>query len=351
MSPLGNKYWRKPKYVKLYESRGMLYSYYRRGGLEFAIKGEPGTKEWLEDYEAIHSRFESRQKASGPKPGSLAAAIVAYRESDRFQILAQSTKTRYDYALSNLRDKLGHLPLSSITRRSVVRLQAKIAETKPRNAIEAVKVLRLVYECACDLGEVDFNPAKGVRKPPGYRAQQFDSWSDDQLDLFLNQAKPIWRRAVMVALYTGLRRSDLIRLTRGHIKNGWLIVDIEKTEGQVEIPLHSDLDAELKQKMPAASLMLIPTARGKRMNKDSLSHGVQKECQRLGITPNPPLHGLRRNAIIRLLEAGCSREEVMAITDQSERMVKHYAGRQHKRVLAQNAILKLEEATRNRQQN
>ena len=38
----------------------------------------------------------------------------------------------------------------------------------------------------------------------------------------------------------------------------------------------------------------------------------------------------------------------MAITDQSERMVKHYAERQHKRVLARNAILKLEKATRNR---
>lgn len=113
----------------------------------------------------------------------------------------------------------------------------------------------------------------------------------------------------MVALYASLRRSDLIRLTRGHVKKGWLIVDIEKTDGHVEIPIHSDLEAELKQKMPVASLMLIPTARGKKMNKDSLSHGVQKECQRLGITPNPPLHGLRRNAIIRLLEAGCSREE------------------------------------------
>ena len=88
--------------------------------------------------------------------------------------------------------------------------------------------------------------------------------------------------------------------------------------------------------------MLIPTANGRQMNKDSLSHGIQKECKRLGIMPNPPLHGLRRNAIIRLLEAGCSTEEVTAITDQSKRMVEYYAGRRHRRALAEVVKVKME---------
>jgi integrase len=150
----------------------------------------------------------------------------------------------------------------------------------------------------------------------------------------------------MVALHTGLRRGDLIRLTRARIKNGWIVTDIEKTNGSAEIPIHSDLAAELAKKMPAASLMLVPTARGRQMNKDSLSHGIQKECNQLGIVPNPSLHGLRRNAIISLLEAGCSREEVMEITDQSKRMVEYYAGKRHKRALAASAILKLEKRTK-----
>lgn len=48
-----------------------------------------------------------------------------------------------------------------------------------------------------------------------------------------------------MALYTDLRRGDLVRLTRGHIKNGWIVVDIGKTGGETEIPIHSDLDREM----------------------------------------------------------------------------------------------------------
>jgi len=56
----------------------------------------------------------------------------------------------------------------------------------------------------------------------------------------------------------------------------------------------------------------------------------------------------RPNAIIRLLEADCTREDVMSITDQSERMVKHYAGKRHRRTLAKSGILKLEKRDRNK---
>ena len=348
MSPLLNKHWRKPKYVKLYESGGSVYSYYRRAGSEFRIEAEPGTKEWFDKYLEIHSRFENVNVRQRPRPGSLAAAIIAYKESDRFAALAESTRSRYGYRLSALTEKLGDVPIVDFTRRSVVQLQARIAKKKPRDAIEIVKLLNQVFENACDLGELTVNPAKEVRKPAGYKAKQFEAWTDDQIKVFLAGARPVWRRALTVALYTGLRRGDLVKLTRGHIKDGWIVVDIGKTGGATEIPIHSDLQAELDLEMPSASLMLIPTARGTEMYKDSLSHGLQKECKRLGIVPNPPLHGLRRSAIIRLLQAGCTREEVMAITDQSESMVKHYAGQAHKRILAENAILKLEDHKRKR---
>lgn len=342
MSPLKNKFWKKPKYVNLYTSKGAVYSYYRRQGLQFKIGGEVGTKEWADNYEQIHGQFEKGKSRSEPAPGSVDAMIIAYKKSGRYRVLAQSTKDRYEFALARLSKAIGKMPLASVTRRAVVRLQEKIAETQPRTAIEVTKVLDLVFKCAVNLGEVEANPAEKMEKPPNYKAKQHEAWTDEQIATFLTEAKPVWRRAVMVALYTGLRRGDLIRLTKGHVKEGWIRIDIEKTDGDAAIPIHSELAAELELPMPKQSFMLIPTARGQQMNKDSLSHGIQKECKRLGIVPNPPLHGLRRSAIIRLLEAGCTREEVMSITGQSERMVKYYAGQLHKMKLARGAILKLE---------
>lgn len=342
MSPLHNKFWKKPKYVKLYESGGRVYAYYRRQGLQFRIEGEPGTRQWMDNYEEIHRNFNQGKERSQPVQGSVDSAIIAYKKSERYRILSQNTKDTYGYAFAKVSRAIGTVPLSSITRRVVVRLQEKIAETNPRTAIEVTKVLKLVFECACDLGEIDRNPAKDVKRPPGYRANQRAAWTDEQISAFLHGAKPIWRRAVMVALYTGLRRGDLLQLTKANIKDGWIETRIAKTDGETAIPIHSDLALELDHEMPTSSLMLIPTANGRQMNKDSLSHGIQKECKRLGIVPNPPLHGLRRNAIIRLLEVGCTLEEVMAITDQSKRMVEYYAGRRHRRALAEVVKIKME---------
>lgn len=329
--------------MKLYESHGSIYAYYRRQGLQFRIEGEPGTKDWLESYEEIHARFGKGRERSGPAPGSVDAMIIAYKKSGRYRVLAQSTKDRYEFALTRLSKAIGKLPIASVSRRAVVRLQEKIAETQPRTAIEVTKVLDLVFKCAVNLGEVDANPAEKMEKPPEYKAKQHEAWTDEQIATFLSGAKPVWRRAVMVALHTGLRRGDLIRLTKGHVNGGWIKINIQKTDDEAEIPIHSDLLAELEKPMPKPSLMLIPTAHGRQMYKDSLSHGIQKECLRLGIVPNPPLHGLRRSAIIRLLETGCTTEEVMAITEQSKRMVEYYAGRRHKRALAEVVKIKMEQ--------
>ena len=54
-------------------------------------------------------------------------------------------------------------------------------------------------------------------------------------------------------------------------------------------------------------------------------------------------HGLRKNAVNMLLEAGCTEAEVSAIVEMSEQMVRHYARDVNKRRLARSAMRKLEE--------
>jgi hypothetical protein len=53
-------------------------------------------------------------------------------------------------------------------------------------------------------------------------------------------------------------------------------------------------------------------------------------------------HGLRKNAVIALLEAGCTEAEVSAIVGMSEQMVRHYSQEISARRLAINAMKKLE---------
>ena len=53
-------------------------------------------------------------------------------------------------------------------------------------------------------------------------------------------------------------------------------------------------------------------------------------------------HGLRKSAVVTLLEAGATDAEVSAITGQSREMVAHYSRQVNQRKLAAAAILKWE---------
>jgi integrase len=75
--------------------------------------------------------------------------------------------------------------------------------------------------------------------------------------------------------------------------------------------------------------------------------------QKYGVLPQPhPLwpikraglvfHGLRKSAVVMLLEVGCTTAEVQAITGQSMQMVEHYAKQVNQKKLAAAAILKWE---------
>ena len=66
---------------------------------------------------------------------------------------------------------------------------------------------------------------------------------------------------------------------------------------------------------------------------------------------NRVFHGLRKSAVVFLLEAGCTDAEVSAITGQSRQMVEHYAKQVNQKKLAAAAVLKWESAEGGRSEN
>ncbi len=59
-------------------------------------------------------------------------------------------------------------------------------------------------------------------------------------------------------------------------------------------------------------------------------------------------HGLRKSAVVMLLEAGCTTAETQAITGQTMEMIEHYARQVNQKKLAASAILKWQRAERTR---
>jgi integrase len=150
-----------------------------------------------------------------------------------------------------------------------------------------------------------------------------------------------------------------------HVSGNIITVAQEKTRKRVAIPLHEDLRKILAD-IPKTAVTILSSTAGTPWTKDGFKTSWQKAfaepAQRHGEPERPwPLrpireaglvfHGLRKSAVVFLLEAGCTDAEVAAITGQSRQMVEHYARQVSQRKLAASAILKWERAGNESLQN
>lgn len=119
-----------------------------------------------------------------------------------------------------------------------------------------------------------------------------------------------------------------------------IYVKQEKTGKELMIPIHRDLRAVLDV-IPKRAVTILTSAGGTPWQggfQMSWNKHKPSKAKQLGLV----FHGLRKSAVVMLLEAGCSDAEVAAVTGQSRSMVEHYAKRVNQEKLASAAVLKWE---------
>jgi integrase len=102
------------------------------------------------------------------------------------------------------------------------------------------KVLRTMMKHAVEIGLRADDPTRDVRAIR-VRSDGFHSWNDDEIAQFEKRhptGTPA-RLALALLLYTGQRRSDVVRMGPQHIRNGVLGVRQHKTGFELAIPVHS----------------------------------------------------------------------------------------------------------------
>ncbi len=119
----------------------------------------------------------------------------------------------------------------------------------------------------------------------------------------------------------------------------------EKTGKKLWIATHRDLRV-IMAGIPRQATTILTNTKGKPWTSDGFRASWSKELARPIMEPirNAGLvfHGLRKSAVVFLLEAGCTDAEVSAITGQSRQMVEHYAREVNQKKLAASAVLKWE---------
>jgi integrase len=175
------------------------------------LRGEPGSPEFHASYnEAVATKV-------APARGTLFSILQQYQGSEDFRGLAGSTRRSYVALIKRIENAFGDFPLAALTDRRTrgvfMAWRDKIAvESGRRQADYAWTVLARVLSWADNRGLVVANPcAKGGRL---YRGSRIDKiWTDGDEAIFLAKAPPHLHVALMLAIWTGQRQGDLLRLT------------------------------------------------------------------------------------------------------------------------------------------
>jgi integrase len=147
------------------------------------------------------------------------------------------------------------------------------------------------------------------------------------------------RLALAVFLYTGLRRGDVARLGRRHVRNGVISLRTEKTKTIVTIPIIPELQAVIDQS-PTGDLVFVASRCGKPMTKESLGNWFKDACKAAGVPGSA--HGLRKAGATRLANNVATVAQLEAIYGwEGGKMASLYTRTAHRAHLAREAMGKL----------
>src|SRR5262249_33501902 len=201
---------------------------------------------------------------------------------------------------------------ADLRRDHVVKLMSRLAG-KPTAANTLRRTLRNLMRHAIDIGLRGDDPTRDV-KAIRIKSTGHHSWTDAEIAQF-ERCHPVGspaRLALALMLYTGQRRSDVIRMGAQHVRGGILYVKQDKIGVELAIPVHPDLAAVIAA-TPSRHLTFLTTTIGGSFAARTFAGWFRRECDKAGL-PHCSAHGLRKAAARRLAEAGCTAHQIGAIT-------------------------------------
>lgn len=332
-----------PKHIKRVTAKGKVYFYFDTG-LTAPDKNGKDQKVYvrLPDVRAPNfgDRLAAAQAARTKREAAQMMMTVKrmadlYQESREWRALATNTQDLYAIYLSDVVRYLGDAPAHDVIPSDVERMLDLMGD-RPGAANAAKRVLGALFAWGRKRSHVGqaARPTEGV-KP--IKAGEHLPWPDNVLEDALNGKDKRLRLATHLLLYTGQRIGDVMAMRWSDIKDGIIHVRQQKTGKELSIPLHTALADELAR-TPRKGMTIITNRLGQPMTDQTIRRYVKAHGRKYGLDIVP--HGLRKNAVIALLEAGCSVAETAAITGQTYGMVERYARKINQARMAGAAILK-----------
>jgi integrase len=310
-------------------AKDRTYWYAWRGGPR--LEGEPGSPEFLASYNA------AAEERRAPDRNRFRAVITAYKASNDYKTLANSTKRNWGRWLDRIGDYFGGLRIAQFDRpekiRPVIRRWRSQWADKPRTADYGMQVLSRLLAYAVDpMGKIAGNPCEGIKQL--YSGDRSDIiWTESDIARIKASCRPEIAHAVDLAAYTGLRLGDLLRLSWSHIGADSIVLSTGKSRHQREaiIPLYDDLRAVLAR-IPKCSTTILTNSLHRPWDDDGFSSAMTRAKAKAGMS-DQDLHfnDLRGTAATMFYTAGIPIRVVAEILaweeEHVEKIIRKYVGR------------------------
>ena len=309
------------------------------------LRGKPGSPEFVASYN------EAVAKKVLPPHGTLLSLLQKYQASSDFTNLADSTRRSYIALIKRIEKTFSDFPLSALTDRRTRGIfkdwRDEIAATSGRRQADfAWTVLARVLSWGLDRRLVLANPCeRGGRLYRSARNEKI--WTPDDEAMFLKLAPAHLHLPLKLALWTGQRQGDLLRLPWSSYNGTHIRLRQSKTGRKVVIRVGGPLKAMLDE-APKVSPIILVNSDGKPWTSDGFRASWRKACATAGVR-GVTFHDLRGTAVTRLALVGATEPEIATVTGLSLKSVReildaHYLDRDP--ALGESAITKLERGTK-----
>ena len=270
--------------------------------------------------------------------------VEAFKAHDAYATLEPATRRGYDRSAAMILAAWAFDLPSELTTVDAQQAIDELGDT-PATANQFRAFLSRLMAWGVPRGYCPTNPVTFTEKMKG--GEPWKPWPEWAFEIFFAEAPLHLILPAVSVLFTGQRQGDIIKMRRPKKADKTIEVTAEKTESTVWIPIHTGYRTWI-DRAPGESTALHVGVRGRPY---LTTDGFRAEWQRLMRTETFKrfreerlvFHGLRKNAVINLLEVGCTESEVGAIVNMSEQMVRHYGRDVSLRALARNGMSKLEE--------
>ena len=305
-----------PRRRRLFERKevtrhGKTVWYFRRPGqARVRLPDDYGSPEYVEAYERALVG-QSVARPSKVEKGTLAWLVDRYRASGHYASLSESSKTHRDYILRKVVKESGHHPFAKIGRRHMQEAMDRRAST-PHAANNFLVAMSVLFRWAVKNDMMANNPCDEVErrkdKIVGHKVWDMEAVETYRAAYAIGTKE---RLAMDLLLFTGLRRADVIRIGRQHVKAGSITVKTGKTGATVCLPIFAELRASIDA-APTGDLVFLTNKQGQAFNDAAFGMWFIRKCRKIGLH-GYSAHGLRKAGATIAASNGATAHELMAM--------------------------------------